>query len=140
VKRVACVMALALLFAGPREALAHARSESTNAPGSSTCVIRSSEDGGLAYRRLQCIAGRALQVSPSGMSVRPVRGVQRRLRFTQITRFETDSGEGVLDGLVSGDFVCAAYTSRAATAIAQLVLFDPNSMPCGSRARKSTDT
>jgi hypothetical protein len=55
-----------------------------------------------------------------------------------MTLFETDSGEGVLDGLMSGDYVCVGYTSHSSTLTALVVLFDPMSSPCSPRRQESS--
>jgi hypothetical protein len=67
------------------------------------------------------------------MKVRPTRGATLRVRFTDDTEFETDSGEGVLDGLAAGDYVCVAYKPRSGIVTALLVLFSPDSLPCAPR-------
>jgi hypothetical protein len=78
-----------------------------------------------------CMMGVAAGVSSTGMKVRPPHGAQRKVRFTVKTLFETDSGEGGLDGLVSGDFVCVSYVPHPGTVTAVVVVFDPVWMPCG---------
>jgi hypothetical protein len=132
-KRVAWLLVVVIMCTLPDSTLADWRSPSNNAEHRSSCVLPLSDDDASTYRHVQCIAGIALNVSPSSMRVQSAHGLQRRVRFTEMTRFETDSGEGVLDGLVSGDYVCVAYTPRAGPMTALLVAFDPNSIPCNSR-------
>jgi hypothetical protein len=91
------------------------------------------DDDVATYHRQQCMAGVAVKVSWNGVKVRPAHGNPLRVWFTDATIFETDSGEGVLNGLVVGDYVCVTYTSRSGAVIALLVVFDPETIPCRSR-------
>jgi hypothetical protein len=85
------------------------------------------------------MTGVAVNVSPNGMKVRPPHGPQRKVRFDWTTLFETDSGEGGLDGLVSGDYVCVDYAPHPRSLIALVVVFDPVSMPCGGMRHHMPD-
>jgi hypothetical protein len=78
------------------------------------------------------MAGIAVKVSWSGMTVRPAHGQVLQARFTDATDFETDSGEGALDGLIAGDYVCVSYKPRPGVVTARLVVFAPQPVPCGS--------
>jgi hypothetical protein len=89
------------------------------------------EDEGWAFHHALCMTGVAVNVTGSGMKVRPAHGPQRKVRFVRTTLFETDSGEGGLDGLVSGDYVCVSYASHPGTVTAFVVVFDPAWTPCG---------
>jgi hypothetical protein len=60
------------------------------------------------------------------------------VRFTDETLFATDSGEGVLDGLVAGDYVCVTYAPHSGAVTALLVLFDPDFPPCGRHLHRTS--
>jgi hypothetical protein len=132
---LAGLLAVALMCALPGRTLAESHRLSGYGQGSFSCGMHVHYDNAEAYPQLHCVAGVAIKVSWSGMKVRSTQGSTLRIRFTDATVFETDSGQGVLDGLVSGDYVCVAYAIRAGTMSALLVVFDPNSIPCSSRQR-----
>lgn len=131
-RRLTWLLAVAVMCALPGRVLAdsHLPSDDAHYP---SCRIYLHNDDVSAYRHPQCTAGVAVKVSPSGMKVRSAHGRPLRVRFTNNTLFLTDSGEGVLDGLVAGDYVCVSYTPHPGTVTALVVVFDPASSPCGSR-------
>jgi len=131
-RRLTWLLAVAAVCALPSSVLAdsHLPSDDGHYP---TCGIYLHNYDASASRHQRCMAGVAVKVSPSDMKVRPAHGSQLRVRFTNETLFETDSGEGVLDGLVAGDYVCVSYTRHPGTVTALVVVFDPASSPCGSR-------
>jgi hypothetical protein len=96
------------------------------------CGLRMTGEEASTYRHLKCIVGTTVGVSPHAMQVRPAHGPVRRLRFTDETRFETNSGEGALNGLAVRDRVCVAYTGAGQTLTARIVAFNPRSTPCRS--------
>jgi hypothetical protein len=130
-RRITWLLAVAAMCALPGRVLAdsHLSSDDDHYP---PCGIYATDDNASAYRHLRCLAGVAVKVSPSSMKVRPTHGSQLRVRFTNKTLFATDSGEGVLDGLIAGDYVCVSYTPHPGTMTALVVVFDPVSSPCGS--------
>jgi hypothetical protein len=101
------------------------------------CGLRVSHEDISAYHDLKCLTGTAIAVSARAMRVQPTRGPVRHLRFTDETQFETNSGEGALNGLVVRDRVCVAYTSAAQTLTARVVAFSPRSGPC-TLSKRST--
>lgn len=102
------------------------------------CGLRISGEDASAYRGLRCLAGRAVGVSARAMRVQPAHGPIRGFRFTDETRFETNSGEGALNGLVLQDRVCVAYTSSRRILTARIVAFSPRSNPCTSGTRSTS--
>lgn len=130
---VCWLLAAAVVSLFPSTSLAQSFSPHGYKPSPSTCGAHHHDDDAASPVRFQCTAGLALNVSSNGMKVRPAHGSPLRVRFSDDTVFETDSGEGVLDGLVSGDYVCVAYKPHTGTVTGLLVIFDPDSLPCGSR-------
>jgi hypothetical protein len=131
-RRLAWLMAVVLLCATPCRTLADSHRLYGYVQYSASCMSIPDDDPA-AYRHSQCAIGVAINVSQKSMKIRPVHGHPLSVRFTDATEFETDSGEGVLDGLVAGDYVCVAYMPRTGTPTALLVVFDPKSIPCHSK-------
>jgi hypothetical protein len=96
------------------------------------CGLHVSSEDVAAYRNLKCLVGTATAVSVNAMRVQPARGPARRFRFTENTQFDTDSGEGALNGLAVRDRVCVAYTGSAQPLSARIVAFSPRSNPCAA--------
>lgn len=132
-KRRAWLLALVLLWALPGRTLADSHHLFSWGHYSSTCGIPVRDDDAFASSPLKCVTGVAVKISWNSMKVRPAHGNPLQVRFTDATLFETDSGEGVLDGLVAGDYVCVSYMPHGGTGTALLVLFDPETMPCRFR-------
>lgn len=126
-------LALTLLAAGLALAPGMAASDAVAAEQHVlSCGLRVSSKDLSSYPHLKCMVGTAVAVSTQAMRVRPAHGAVRRLRFTRTTRFETNSGEGALNGLAVRDQVCVAYTSAEESLTARIVAFNPRSMPCRS--------
>ncbi|MGI8967551.1 MAG: hypothetical protein ACR2GA_00395 [Chloroflexota bacterium] len=70
------------------------------------------------------------------MAVQPHRGHVQGVRFDAATMFQTNSGPGTLEGLVSGDFVCVAGMQHSQAFTAGIVLFDPRPFPCSPHLPK----
>lgn len=126
-KIVPLFLAVAALWAIPVPAAARV---AAGAQHVLPCGLRVPHEDISAYRDLKCLTGTAIEVSARAMRVQPTRGPIRRLRFTDETQFETNSGEGALNGLVARDRVCVAYTSAAQMLTARVVAFSPRSRPC----------
>jgi hypothetical protein len=129
-RRLAWVLTLVVVTALPRQALADSHQPAAQLQHSSSCGVRLNEDDAGSLRGLHCTTGVAVKVYGNGMQVRPYRGSVLQVRFTEATEFTTDSGEGVLDGLVVRDYVCVAYVPHVRTVTALLVMFNPKSVPC----------
>jgi hypothetical protein len=130
-------LTIAVICVLPGHALADGQPVTGHAQQATTCVMYG-DDNAQAFRHAPCMIGVATRVSANGMMVRPAQSAQRKVRFTRKTLFETDSGEGGLDGLVSHDYVCVSYSPHPGAVIALAVVFDPGSMPCGSARHRSS--
>jgi hypothetical protein len=137
-RRLVWLLAVALVCVLPSRTLADSHRLSGYARYASSCGTQLHGDDAAAYRPRECTAGVAVNVSRNGMKVRPARGNPLRVRFIRTTVFESDSGEGVLDGLVGGDYVCVSYMPHSGTVTALLVVFDPETIPCASRKHLSS--
>lgn len=133
----ACLLALLMTVSLPSHARAATHLASHSRSQKLACGIRVSGDEVSKYHHLLCVVGIAVKVSPRGIQVRAKKGWVRSFSFADETQFETDSGEGALNGLVARDHVCVAYTARARSLTARIVAFDPLSNPCspGKRLR-----
>jgi hypothetical protein len=131
-KRLAWLLGVGLMCALPGRTLADSHGLSVYGKHSSSCGLNAHDDDGVVHIHSRCLTGIAVKVSWNGMKVRPPHGTPFRVWFTDATVFETDSGEGVLDGLVVGDYVCVTYMHHSGFATAVLVVFAPESMPCSS--------
>jgi hypothetical protein len=138
VRRLSVLIAIAIICALPGNVLAHWQPGMGAGPHGAPCDMQV-EDEVWAFHQALCLTGVAVKVSPNGMKVRPQHGSQRKVRFDWLTLFETDSGEGGLDGLVSGDYVCVDYVPHPGAVTALVVAFDPVSMPCGGMRHHSPD-
>ena len=137
--RRACLALLVLLVSAiPAQVLARSQVPSAAAAYSMPCTIHVGGEDSSTVRHVRCTAGIASNVSRTGMKVKPSRGKPLSVRFTRATVFQTDSGEGALNGLANGDHVCVGYNPRPGTVTALLVAFDPESNPC--RSGKSPDS
>jgi hypothetical protein len=130
-RRVAWLLVAAFLCAFPSRTLADSHWPFGQRHAFFSCSISPHDEDAMRARSLRCAVGVAVKVSSNGMRVRPLHGSPLRVRFTDETEFETNSGEGVLDGLVAGDYVCVAYVPRSGTVTALFVAFDPQWIPCG---------
>jgi hypothetical protein len=133
VRRFVWLLAVGLMCALPCRTLADSHRLPDSEQYSSPCGVNVRDDDAASHIHQQCMTGVAIQVSWNGMKVRPAHGNPLRVRFTDATVFETDSGEGVLDGLVGGDYVCVAYLPHPRAVTGLVVVFAPESIPCRSR-------
>lgn len=78
----------------------------------------------------QCVAGNVTTISPTGMEIQPVHGHPQRIAFVDTTVFQTDSGPGTLEGIVTGDFACVTGKRHGHALTAQLVVFDLKPFKC----------
>lgn len=80
--------------------------------------------------RSQCLAGKVTAVSGTAMEIQPAHGRAIKIVFVNKTVFQTDSGPGILEGIMSGDFACVTGTPHGHNLTAQLVVFDLTPFPC----------
>lgn len=98
-------------------------------------LLDRSDPSGQHSTRLQCVAGRVIDVSADALDVRNFHGSIVKVSLTPDTLFQTDSAAGSIQGIASGDFACVAVASHPEGPVAVRVFFDLRMFPCGPWGR-----
>jgi hypothetical protein len=129
-KTLACLLAAVLIGMFPARALADGWPLHDQVQHSFCLSHFGHDDDGPPAYHPRCFGGVAVAVNWNSMKVQPAHGKSLSMRFDDNTEFATDSGEGVLDGLSSGDYVCVTYAQRRKSNMVLVVVFDLRPLPC----------